>query len=82
VAERFSERREFRTDLPTRRGGDMRREVSVRVVLVGVGERASLEENERVARVEWNGRTKLHLIIVQDPASSTSRMAMRRDAAS
>ena len=57
----------------------MAREVSVRVVSLDVGDRTSLEENERVARVEWNGRRGLYLIIVQDPAPSRPKLTARQD---
>jgi hypothetical protein len=60
----------------------MAREVSIRIVPIDAGERTSLEENERVARVEWNGRTGFRLIIIQDPAASKPTMTDRQDISS
>jgi hypothetical protein len=60
----------------------MAREVSVRIVAMDVGERASLEENERIVRVEWNGRRGLWLVIVQDPAPPALRLTAPESTAS
>ncbi len=57
----------------------MAREVSIRIVPMDVGERASLEENERIARVEWNGRRGVWLVIVQDPAPPSLRLTAPPD---
>ncbi len=60
----------------------MARQVSVRIVSINVGDRTSLEDNERIARVEWNGRTECRLIILQDPALPTRQLTARQDTAS
>jgi hypothetical protein len=60
----------------------MAREVSVRIVGMDVGERASLEDYERIGRVEWNGRRGVWLVIVQDPAPPALRLSSPQDTAS
>jgi hypothetical protein len=59
----------------------MAREVSIRIVPMEVGERTSLQDNERIARVEWNGRRELWLIVVQDPAPAALKLTARQDTA-
>jgi hypothetical protein len=57
----------------------MTREVSIRIVPLDAGERTSLEENEKIARVEWNGRKGFRLIIIQDPVPRKSKLTEHQD---
>ena len=50
----------------------MTRHVAVRVVSLREGETTPLEDNERVARVDWTGK-RVYLLIVQDPVPSPSK---------
>jgi hypothetical protein len=60
----------------------MAREVRIRIVSIDVNDRISLEENERISRVEWNGRTRCRVFIVQDPAQPAPTFTTQQDGAS
>jgi hypothetical protein len=48
------------------------RHVSVRIVALREGETTPVEDNERVARVDWTGK-RVYLLILQDPVPSRSK---------
>jgi hypothetical protein len=48
------------------------RHVAVRIVALREGETTPVEDNERVARVDWTGK-RVYLLILQDPVPSRSK---------
>ncbi len=48
------------------------RHVGVRIVALREGETTPVEDNERVARVDWTGK-RIYLLILQDPVPSPTK---------